>query len=310
MSDVLVLYAALCCAVQDNMCGVKLHSVDWSGTRSNLSRGHVLGWAAGSDRQAFSMHCSRAGNSSSSDRNSSNTTGSCGCGEGFAAAHLLTGVAEASTAEWQLPSQMLVLNTSCLASKVQHGHGSNISILQECLLAASGSSSGSSGAAFTLPRAFSGDAVNITVSLAHGSAAFENAASAVAAAPCANASPPGSGSTSNNLAVVQLQQDPDGELFVIGPSTAAVNGSGIAQFCNMALQPIDPPLQNRQFSFSLRPDTGSGLLAQVEPVIVTVQLLRCTLGQHMTVRCNGLTWMHLPVDISYRLLALSRSAHP
>jgi hypothetical protein len=88
---------------------------------------------------------------------------------------------------------------------------------------------------------------------------------------------------------VQLQQDLDGELFVIGPLAAVVNGKGIAQFCNMALQPIDPPLQNRQFNFSLRPDTGSGLLAQVEPVTVTVQLLRCTLGQHMTVGCGVLT---------------------
>jgi hypothetical protein len=234
------------------------------------------------------MHCSRAGSSGSSNGDSNNTTGSCGCGEGFVVAHLRaarTGEAkpEASTTEWQLPSQMLIFNTSCMASKVQGGQDNSSSVLQECLLAASSSSS---GAAFTLPRAFSGDAVSITVSLARGSSAFENAASAAAAVPCAGASKPGSGNTSNGLAVVQLQQDQDGELFVIGPSTAAVNGRGIAQFCNMALQPIDPPLQNRQFSFSLRPDTASGLLAQVEPVTVTVQLLRCTLGQHMTVGCG------------------------
>lgn len=260
--------------VQVSLCGVQLQDIDWSGSRSNLSRGDVLGWAAGSN----SMHCRRAGNASSADSHSA--TGSCGCGDGFSAAHTRPLGRPGGTATWQLPSRMTVFNTSCLAMKVQGGHGSNVSVLQECLLAAS-SSSGSSGAAFTLPSAFSGDAVNITVSLARSRDAFIDAASAAAAAaPCGDT--PGS-DPSNDLGFMELQQDATGELFVIGPSTAAVNGSGIAQFCNMALQPINPPLQTRQFSFSLQPSTSSGLLTQVEAVRVSVQLLRCTLGQHMTV---------------------------
>jgi hypothetical protein len=87
----------------------------------------------------------------------------------------------------------------------------------------------------------------------------------------------------DTLAVMELKQDHTGKLFVIGKPTAIVDDLGFAHFCNMALQPIDQPLHNRNYTFSFEPDRTSGFYAQVPNLHVTVQLLRCTLGQHMTV---------------------------
>jgi hypothetical protein len=50
------------------------------------------------------------------------------------------------------------------------------------------------------------------------------------------------------IGIVQLQQPPDGSLFVIGDIRAKMQ-MGLALFSNMALQPVTPPISNREYEF-------------------------------------------------------------
>lgn len=50
------------------------------------------------------------------------------------------------------------------------------------------------------------------------------------------------------IGIVQLQQPPDGSLFVIGDIRAKMQ-MGLAMFSNMALQPVTPPISNREYEF-------------------------------------------------------------
>jgi hypothetical protein len=50
------------------------------------------------------------------------------------------------------------------------------------------------------------------------------------------------------IGIVQLQQPPDGSLFVIGDIRQQMQ-MGLASFNNMALQPVTPPISNREYEF-------------------------------------------------------------
>lgn len=50
------------------------------------------------------------------------------------------------------------------------------------------------------------------------------------------------------IGIVQLQQPPDGSLFVIGDIRQKMQ-MGLAMFSNMALQPVTPPISNREYEF-------------------------------------------------------------
>lgn len=50
------------------------------------------------------------------------------------------------------------------------------------------------------------------------------------------------------IGIVQLQQPPDGSLFVIGDIRQQMQ-MGLASFSNMALQPVTPPISNREYEF-------------------------------------------------------------
>jgi len=242
----------------------------------------------------FSMYCSN------SNSHSTSNNGSCGCGQNFTAAHT-RGAVPGKLMTWQLPKQMSVFNTTCLAAmlKERPGHNSSDSVsseLQACVLADSRSGAFANAAGARMPSAFAGDAIIITVSLARNQSSVAEAADK---GSCGQSSAVNGNVTS--LAAVHIKQDRDGKLFVIGKSTAAVNETGLATFCDMALQPIETPLYNRNYSFSIEADASSGLLSQVAPVTITIQLLRCTLGQHLTVskkvRINTCSKFREPLSI-------------
>ena len=83
----------------------------------------------------------------------------------------------------------------------------------------------------SVPRVFSGDTMNLTVSLGttkqhlHPSMHSEEAV----------------------IGMVQLQQSPEG-LFVIGDTRQKMQ-MGLAQFNDMALQPVSPPISNMDYEF-------------------------------------------------------------
>jgi hypothetical protein len=83
-----------------------------------------------------------------------------------------------------------------------------------------------------IPRVFSGDTMNLTVSLStmqqrlHPTMRDQDAV----------------------IGIVQLQQTPDGSLFVIGDTRQKMQ-MGLAMFNNMALQPVTPPISNRDYEF-------------------------------------------------------------
>lgn len=85
-----------------------------------------------------------------------------------------------------------------------------------------------------------------------------------------------------SLGTINLQPSNDG-LFVIGILNASMGSNSRALFTDMALQPVPTPTQNKLYSFRFAAATGDDLLRQVHFVSVQLQLLRCTLGQHMTV---------------------------
>lgn len=218
---------------------------------------------------------------------------------------------------WQLPNQMSVMHTGCLIELSNASrNNSNSQKLDGCLLADgravlptsafTGTPAGAAGGGSNSSpySTFAGDAVNLTVALTRGlpDSRFTSAADAARIAPCGNSTDSDADDPRSNMAAVELQQDRTGGLFVIGKSRAVLDNSGLARFCNMALQPIDPPLYNCNYSFSIVADTSSGLLAQVPAVEVTVQLLRCTLGQHMTVSSSA-TRVTLPAPQQRRTAA-------
>lgn len=153
------------------------------------------------------------------------------------------------------------------------------------------SNRGPSTTATRIPRAFAGETVNLTVSLWKQPRA--GPLSGRWSAPCSNGSavPSVPGDKKDPKAArdpalqALLQQDDTEQLFVIGSSQEEFNRDNgfLATFCNMALQPIHPPSSNRNYTFKIKADMSSRLLRQVTAVTVTVELLRCTLGQYMTV---------------------------
>jgi hypothetical protein len=50
------------------------------------------------------------------------------------------------------------------------------------------------------------------------------------------------------IGIVQLQQSPDNSLFVIGDTRQQMQ-MGLAMFTNMALQPVVPPISNKEYEF-------------------------------------------------------------
>jgi hypothetical protein len=268
-----------------DLCGVQLYNIDWSGTSAKLGAGHLLAWFGGGQQPAFSMHC-----------NNGSSTGAinCGCGANFELPHQHFDVREGTSTLFSVATQASVINPTCLQANVHSSAGLHHCLLEEGsqaqVVPAAG---GAEGAARSSYSVFAGDAVNLTVGIGPNItkraviASQHDASLRVSWPPCGNMSAQLSNtsrSANDNLAVMHLKQDRTGKLFVIGKPTAIVDDSGFAHFCDMALQPIDPPLHNRNYTFSFEPDRTSGLYAQVPDLQVTVQLLRCTLGQHMTVR--------------------------
>lgn len=82
----------------------------------------------------------------------------------------------------------------------------------------------------TVPRVFSGDTVNLTVSLGTTQQRLHPHMNKDAV-----------------LGMVQLMQSPEG-LFVIGDTRQKMQ-MGLAQFSNMALQPVSPPISNKDYEF-------------------------------------------------------------
>lgn len=83
-----------------------------------------------------------------------------------------------------------------------------------------------------VPRVFSGDTMNLTVSLGTTQQRLH----------------PTMRNQDAVIGIVQLQQPPDGSLFVIGDIRAKMQ-MGLAMFSNMALQPVTPPISNREYEF-------------------------------------------------------------
>jgi hypothetical protein len=81
-------------------------------------------------------------------------------------------------------------------------------------------------------RVYSGDTVHLTVSLGTTQQHMHSS---------------GMRNDSTIIGMVQLQQSQDG-LFVIG-NTRQPMRLGMAQFLNMALQPVSPPISNRVYEF-------------------------------------------------------------
>jgi hypothetical protein len=83
-----------------------------------------------------------------------------------------------------------------------------------------------------VPRVFSGDTMELTVSLGttqqrlHPTMRDQDAV----------------------IGIVQLQQSPDNSLFVIGDTRQQMQ-MGLAMFSNMALQPVVPPISNKEYEF-------------------------------------------------------------
>lgn len=82
-----------------------------------------------------------------------------------------------------------------------------------------------------IPRVFSGDTMNLTVSLGTTQQRLHPTMRQDAV-----------------IGIVQLQQPPDGSLFVIGDIRQQMQ-MGLAMFSNMALQPVTPPISNREYEF-------------------------------------------------------------
>lgn len=81
-----------------------------------------------------------------------------------------------------------------------------------------------------IPRVFSGDTMNLTVSLGTTQQRLHPSTQDAV------------------IGIVQLQQPPDGSLFVIGDIRQQMQ-MGLATFSNMALQPVTPPISNREYEF-------------------------------------------------------------
>jgi hypothetical protein len=56
-----------------------------------------------------------------------------------------------------------------------------------------------------------------------------------------------------------------------------------AVYVHCAVNTLQAPVSNHEYQFSFAASFGDDLLRQVQAVTVRVELLRCTLGQYMTV---------------------------
>lgn len=135
-----------------------------------------------------------------------------------------------------------------------------------------------------IPRVFSGDTMNLTVSLGTSQQRLH---------PTLRNQDP-------VIGIVQLQQSPDGSLFVIGDTRQKMQ-MGLAAFNNMALQPVTPPVSNREYEFRYAQCTMCSVLSErcvTVPALQSVHQLTELSALQFEVMAVSCVWLLKHADAS------------